>query len=536
MKKFLLGLFIGQLVLLYAQENREKEEEKQPIEIIHADKLVLDEKYPGLKLLVGDVMLKHKNAVLTSDKALVDLKENFAEAIDNVNLDQDTLHLEAGILRYDGNREFAVAIDKVLLTDSTMQLHTDTLYYDLKNKTAYYNSGGTIIDSANILQSRTGRYYAGKDLYEFIGNVHLQNPEYQIESAHLNYNTRDKSAVFYGPTTIKSERSFIYAEKGFYDTKNDIAWFTQNTFLQSENSSLRADSVYMDKERSFYSATGHVQMKDTKNKTLVFAGYAEQWKAKDSVFLTENPVIVSYEEDKDTLYIRAENMYLRGKQNKREFFASPQVLFLQNTFSGRADSLYRSEEKKIIELLRHPVLWTEDAQITGSKILIKYDSTGRQPDSLIIPSNVFIIQKDSAGYNQIKGNLLKGKFIDGKLRHITITGNTEMIYYVRDEKDNLIGIDKSVCSEMELYLDENGKMEKVVLKEEPQGTTYPPDQFPEKIKLLEGFQWLGDQRITSARQLLEGNIPAFTPPSMRSVETEITKEKLKLPKRLMQGL
>jgi len=529
---FFLALWIGGWGI-FAQSGKD---DKETIEIVHADKLILDEKYPGLKLLVGNVILKHKNAVLTSDKALVDLEENFAEAIDNVTLThEDTLTLKSGIVRYDGNSEMAFAIDRVWLTDPQMQLQTDTLYYDLKDKKAWYTSGGIIRDSVNVLESKAGYYFVDEQLYEFMGNVRITNPDYRIFSARLDYNTAAKTARFYGPTKITDDKGFIYAEKGFYDTRNDIAWFTRNAYMESGASSLKADSVYMDKNREFYSASGHVRMNDTVRKTMVLAGYAEQWKAQDSVYLRDKPVVISYEQ-KDTLYIAARQMIMRGEKDAREFFAYPAVRFYREGFSGRADSLYRSEIKRNIELHRFPVIWTEDSQITGDSIIIQYDTLGQNPDSLFIPSGVFIIQQDSAGYNQIKGNDLKGKFRDGKLRYIQIVGNTEMIYHVRDEKDNLVGIDRSICSRMEMFLDEEGKMEKVILRDQPQGTTYPPDEFPQALKILDGFQWLGDRRITSAEELLEGEKAEFEKPRMKPVRSEDKPPPVKLPEKLFKGL
>ncbi len=530
-KKFFLCLFFFQGILMFSQE------QEKSIEVKHADDLILDEKYPDLKLLSGNVILRHKDAVLTSEKALLDIKNNFAEAIGGVELKQgDSLNVKAEIIRYDGNREIGVALGKVYMTDPKMSLRTDTLYYDLRNKIAYYDSGGIIQDSANTLKSRTGKYLANQRQYQFTGNVLLTNPDYTIESAHLNYNTENGQATFFGPTEIRGNNGFIYAEKGFYDTQNDQAWFTRHVFMRSGSSEMHADSVYMDKATEFYSATGNVRMKDTVNKVMAYAGYVEQWKKQDSVYLTQNPVIIHYEQNQDSLFLAADRIFIRGPKEKREFFAFPRVRFFQKGFSGRADSLYRSEILNIIELHKNPVVWTEDSQITGREIIIQYDSTGRKPDSLIIPENVFIIQKDSAGYNQIKGNKLEGKFIEGKLRKIKISGNTEIVYYVRDEDDNLVGIDKSVCSYIEISLDENGQIETVKLIEEPEGTTYPPDKVPEQITRLDGFVWMGDRRIRSASDLIQYKKDDFNKPEMKSVKETDQNEKFKIPKKFFKGL
>ncbi len=501
-----------------------------PIEVLHADRMILKKEYPDLKLLEGHVQLRHKDALLTCDKALLDTKHNFAEAIGNVVLNQgDTLRLYAGILRYDGSRDFSMAIDRVRLYDPTMQLETDTLYYDKRRGTAFYRSGGVIRDSVNVLRSRVGKYFVREKRYEFINRVKITNPDYTILSAHLDYNTHRRTARFFGPTKILSNRNMVYAERGQYNMRDSTAWFTRNAFVRDSKTWTAADSIYSDRQRQFYSATGHVRIKDSLNKVLILAGYAELWQGKDSVMLDRDPVVINYE--KDTFYLAAKHIMTARHDSIRLLWAYPSVAFYQKGFSGRADSLFQSSATHRIELYRNPVLWNNDSQITGDTIFVRNDAKGRHIDSLIIPSGVFIIQKEPAGYNQIKGKKLKGKFRNGRLRHIDITGNTETIYYLRDDQNRLNGIDRSVCSEINMELDTTGQAERIYLRDKPQGTTYPPGKIPEHLKKLSGFNWRGDERIRSAADLLKGRKPDFLPPKQKPIAAPENnrKNKIRLP-------
>ncbi len=512
-------------------------QETEPIEVLHADRMVILKQFPGQKLLKGNVRLKHKNAILTCDQAILDTDKNFAEATGNVMLNQgDTLKLQSEILRYDGQNDFALALQKVRLTDPQMSLQTDTLAYDRLKDIAYYRSGGFIRDSVNTIKSQTGKYYPSEKRYEFIGNVVIVNPDYEIRSTHLDYNTQTRISHFYGPTKIISPSgNYIYAQKGFYDSRNDSGWFKNNAFVRSASSWLSADSIYADKSKGFFSASGNVKMQDDKNKIIALAGYAEQWEKTDSTVLKTNPLVISYEE-KDTLYTAAENIFIRKRDTSRTVWAFPDVRFFQNEFSGRCDSLYRNPYKHTIELYHSPVLWNEDTQITGKEIIIKLDSLNRRADSLLIPENVFIAQKDSAGFNQIKGEKLFGKFIDNKLRKIRIIGNAETLYYLRDDNGKPVGIDKSACSEIEIETDTLGQVEKIYLREEPSGTTYPPDKFPAELKKLPGFKWLGNLRIRSKEDLINGrNTKIIQPREVNNKEQPLTNPRL-LPKRLFKRL
>lgn len=515
---------------LWGTAAQEKDSTDAPIEVLHADRMILKKEYPDLKLLEGHVQLRHKDALLSCDKALLDTKHNFAEAIGHVELNQgDTLRLYAGVVRYDGTRDFALAMDDVRLYDPTMELQTDTLFYDKRQGTAFYRSGGVVRDSVNELRSQVGKYYVKENRYEFIRQVKLTNPDYTILSAHLDYNTQTRTARFYGPTRIMNDRSSIYAEHGQYNMRDSTAWFSGHAFVRNQNTWTAADSIYSDRQRDFYSATGHVRIKDSLNKVLILSGYAEWWQDKDSVMLTRDPVVIHY--DRDTFYLAAERILSVRHDSLHFLWAYPRVAFYQKEFSGRADSLYQSSVTRRIEMYRRPVLWNNDSQIAGDTIFVVNDSTGKRIDSLLIPSGVFIIQREPAGFNQIKGKRLKGKFRDGRLRHVDITGNTETVYYLRDDKQQLTGIDRSVCSEINMDLDSTGQAVRIYLRTKPQGTTYPPDQMPEQLKKLNGFDWRGDERITGPDDLLKGRKPDFMPPPMKPIAEPLDEEE-KIPFRL----
>jgi hypothetical protein len=114
-------------------------------------------------------------------------------------------------------------------------------------------------------------------------------------------------------------------------------------------------------------------------------------------------------------------------------------------------------------------------------------------DSIKVLYNAFIIDKDSIGYNQIKGRNLYGKFEENDLRFVRIVGNSEVIHFVRDEEKNLIGIEKTTCSEIHFVL-RDGKIETSTFLTQPDGQTYPPSQLPENVRKLRGFIWRENEK------------------------------------------
>ncbi len=500
-----LFFFLFSFNFLIAQNNTEKEENTDLIHIIYADYATTNAQYPGKQLLSGNVQIEHNKAMLFCDKAIVDKLENSAIAVGNVRLVQgDTIEMTAGYINYDGNTSFAKATRKVFLKDTKMNLNTDTLYFDRKKQEVYYTSGGTIHDSINTLTSKIGRYFMEEKKFRFINNVHIINPDYQVQSYQLDYFTDSAISNFYGPTKIYNNKSYIYAEKGHYDSRNKISWFVKNAFIKDRHTIIRGDSLYYNQKISYATANKNVVMHDSINNTWVFSDYGQYWGKKDSVEVTQKPLLVTVSE-KDTVFFRATKFLVAGKKNNRKLWGYDNSRFYSKDFSGRCDSLYRNDSLRIMKLMKKPVVWNAKSQITGNKIIIKNDSLNKV-DSLIIPKNVFIIQKDTLAYNQIKGNKLFGKIINQKIDNVNIYGNAEVIYYLREDDGKLIGIEKNKSSRIYIKFD-NGEIDRIRFFLQVDGTIYPEKEL--NPKTFKGFNWRGDERILSKQDILEGFIPVY---------------------------
>jgi hypothetical protein len=166
--------------------------------------------------------------------------------------------------------------------------------------------------------------------------------------------------------------------------------------------------------------------------------------------------------------------------------------------SGKCDSLHSNSKTALTKLIGNPILWNAESQITGDLMHLIGDNKTRKIDSLKVFNNTFLISKDTlgTGYNQVKGLNLFGKFRDGKLHDVDIIKNTEAIYYARNSANELVGIDKSVSSRINLII-ENNRVENITLFKNVQSDSYPEDELAENDRKLKGFVWRGDERIKS---------------------------------------
>ena len=478
--------FFFSLNALYAQSKR--------ITIVHSDNSVVDEeKLPGATVFLGNVFIRHEGISLQCTKAVHYTKENYIKAYGNVVLNQgDTITQHSSYTEYNGNTKKALSWGNVVIKDPKMTLTTDTLRFDREKQVLYYRHGATIRDSINVLTSDIGNYYLENNKFQAISNVVLTNPDYVLRSGQLDYYTDSGKAYLYGKTTITSKDNFIYCEKGFYDTKKDISYFTKNARIIYDDREIFADSLYYNRNTGFASANKNFKIIDTISNVVVKGNYAEYYEKKDSAFAIDRAVAIT-NTDKDSLFIHGDTLLVTGKPEQKIIRAYHHVKFFKTDMSGKCDSIHYNQLTGLTQLFRDPVVWSNESQITGDTIQLLSNKKTDQLDSLKVLQNAFIIQKDSIGFNQIKGRNILGKFIDNDLRIVKVVGNSEIIHFVRNEKKELIGIEKTTCSSI-LFELKDGEIISAKFLTKPEGETYPPSKLPENVRKLRGFIWREDEK------------------------------------------
>ncbi len=523
----LIFLFFSIFFLSLSAQEKAEPEEKQ-INIVYGANFTKDEaQFPGASIFSKDderqVQFEHQGADLWCDIAIFYSAENKLRAIGNVRLQQgDSIEMNSGKINYDGNTKIAKAWQNVDLTDGKMILTTDTLYFNREKQESFYNSGGKVVDSANTLTSKIGTYFMELKKVQFQDSVHIDNPEYTIDSKQLDYYRISKNAYMYGPSTIIGEEYTIYCERGFYDTTIEQGYGVKNTTINYSNRIIEGDSVYFDKATSFASATNNITVTDTINDGVIRAHYAEVFKEKDSVFATKRAVAISLVQQ-DSLYIHGDTLMITGPPEDRLLRAFRNAKFFKTDMSGKCDSIHSKEKTGVTRLITNPVIWNVDNQMTGDTIHIISDLKTEKLDSLKVIENAFIIAFDTigkVGYNQAKGVNLYGKFIENELKIIDLVRNTEVIYYMYNDDDELIGIDKTICSKIRLEM-ANSDIEDITFYVNPDGNIFPEGDLPVEGRKLKGFIWRGEERIYSKEEIFDEDDNTITLVKIRGIDNPI---------------
>lgn len=506
MKRILFLCLYLSSIITFSQEKKKIIIENA--EIQYAD----EEKTPGATILLGNVRIKHDGINLTCQQALFYKKENFFKAIGNVLIKQgDTITQTSDYADYDANAKQALSWGNVVLKDPTMTLTTDTLQFDRINQKLFYQDYATIKDVTNTLKSKNGNYYLENKKFTATTRVTVINPEHNLASNHLDYYTNSGLAYLYGPSTITNTQNEnkLYSERGFYNTKTDISYFTKNAKLFLKERTVEGDSLYYDKNRGFASATNNIKVIDTVQNFISKGNYAELFEQKDSLFIIKRAVAISII-NKDSMFIHGDTLLVTGKPKKRVIRTYHNVKIFKSDLQGKCDSIHTNQETGYTKMYRSPVIWSDQNQITGDSIYLQSNLETEKLDSLKVFNNAFIVSKDSLAkedFNQIKGRNMFGKFDANKLKFLLVKGNAESIYFNRNAETQVLEtITKEVSSNIEFTLD-NGQIQSIKYLKSSDGKTYPPSELDLEGRKIKGFIWREDEQPKSKNDIFikDGN-------------------------------
>ena len=161
-----------------------------------------------------------------------------------------------------------------------------------------------------------------------------------------------------------------------------------------------------------------------------------------------------------------------------------------------ADSAQFCTADSTLTLFRDPILWSDNQQILGEKIIFFLnDSTIEHAE--VIGQALFIQDNDSLHYNQITGREMYAWFKDGEIDKADVKGNVLAIFYPEDDADSsMIGMNSLECSHLTIHFKQR-TVESIVVHGRSSGVMYPMSKLEEKKMYLSNFNWFDRLRPLS---------------------------------------
>jgi len=492
----------------------------QLVEILKTDRFGYQRKdsLTELDLLAGNVMIRQGKTTFEADSIVHNKKANIVEAFGRIHInDNDSVHTYSDYLLYHTDTKIATLKKKVRLTDRKASLFTEELEYDLSQKIANYRKGGRVVSGNSVLTSKEGTYFADiKDIY-FRHNVVLKDPQYNLRSDSLLYNSASEIVTFISKTLIQDSTRTIVTSDGYYDMRNKYAYFGMRPVIRDGSLSITANEAETDDKTGINKFRGNAVLIDSAEGIIVIANYMEVSRNDNSFFATQQPLMILKQES-DSIYISADTLFsgkisslkndslslkdtIKGKvvidtkkndSTDRFFHAYHHVRIFSDSLQAVSDSLFYSGKDSIFRLFNNPVVWASNSQLTGDTIYLY--TKNKKADRLFVFENALAINRSGDNrYNQLRGNRLNGVFNEGVIDYMRARGNAESIYYVTDEADLLVGINKAQGDVIDLrFL--NKELNRVVIINDVKGTLSPPGMMSETDKQLKDFKWLETRR------------------------------------------
>jgi lipopolysaccharide export system protein LptA len=459
------------------------------------------------------------------------------EAFGHVHInDNDSIDTYSDYLRYLGNDKKAYLKGNVKLTDGHGTLTTPDLDYDLNTHIGIYTKTGKVVSDKSVLTSTEGYYYGEtKDVY-FKKNVVMVNPDYNVTTDTLLFNTYTNVATFIVPTIIKSgDKRKIYTSDGYYDMANKKAYFGKRPHIEDSTTILDANEVASNDSTKESEASGNVVYKDTAQGVTIFSNNLKTNGNQSSFLATQKPVMV-IKQDKDSVYMAADTFFSARLSNLRKYRTVPVILdslpatdsivisdsakakqdsakdrffeayynvkIFSDSLQAVGDSLFYSSEDSAFRLFKDPVVWSQESQISGDTIYLF--TLNKKPKHISVFENAISVQKVGPDYyNQVKGRTINGYFLNGEIDSVRAKGNAESIYYGQDDSSKFIGVNRATADVIDMYFADR-QAEKVVFRSNLIGTSYPMRQMNPAEMRLRNFKWL-DERRPKTKYDLFGN-------------------------------
>lgn len=500
-----------------------------------------------------NITLTDQQSVLTTDRLTFYREEDYGYYQGGGKLVDGESVLTSEIGYYYPNRDMAYFRKDVVLDNPDYHLETDTLGYNTETKEAFFLTITNIKSKDGNIQTTSGSYDTENSKVNLFERSTVEDSSYTLTADSLYYIDEDNIGLARGNVVVEQEDSSlqIRGDFGRFNRDTDRSLVTQNavaiqffdddtlfifadTLLSGKEIRLTPipedslaldslaidslgqdslmvpeivlDSATMDSLRRDSIITVPVQVPDSSIEEISAQLFDSTPDSADYSFnppqLIARDTIEAYAALTDTLALSQDSVDIgpplpppppvpMDTQEVRVFRAYYNVRFFMNDMQGRADSLVYYYDDSLIYLFDDPVLWSEQNQITGDTIIIWMKNN--EADSMWIGKDGFLVsQEDTVGFNQIKGKELRVKFENNEIDWMHVVGNSESIYFVKDNKDTLQnsyqGMNQSLSQEMKMFFEAN-EVKKILFLSKPEGTFSPMFEVLFEPNRLEGMQW-----------------------------------------------
>ena len=492
---------------------------------VFADALEYDSDSSKAKL-IGNIQLNKNKSKLFTDTLFYDMNKKLAIYKDGGIFYSGETQLSSKLGSYNTETYLATFKDSVIVIDSDFALRSDTLSFDTEKEVLFFHAPTRLkTDSADIYtesgfyETLTGKadfiqkaqYKKGVEtaIADTIRLIEEQKKYFLLGNAILKDTLRlatgevivfseisDQLDIFGSAHYVDYEKiQDIKADSIRYNKKEGTYTTRGRSFINDPPQFLEANQVDYQESTGFGLAFGDIIWRDTSENitlysdTLLYQKDKEYFKAYNKGI--ERPLMIVLL-DNDSLFMSAKTFFsirpdTTGLDSTRIFVADKEVRVFKSDLQAVCDSLSYNPTDSLISMFKNPVAWTDTSQFSADTLILTNGNEGIKEINMS-GNSIIINELDSIFYNQIQGKTIDAFFIEKNLNQMTAKGNAEVVYYIKDEENAYVGVDKTSCGYMNIYFGDN-EVEKIVFYVKPKTQVVPMLKADHLKMRLSGFRW-----------------------------------------------
>ncbi len=473
-------------------------------------------------------ILKRQTMTLSSLRGTYDVASKRAFFYDQVVIVDEDFRLTCDSLDYDTDIDRAYFISETYITQGNKQIYCEDGYYDLVQKRAFFTQNAVVREDDQVAIADNILVSESDSIVTLTGAARVEDSESQAEGDEIIFNNGSGDIFINGNGRYENDDNLIQGPSIQYNEKTEDLLTTGRSTVQNEKGLLIADTIEYSKVEDLGYARGTVEWVDTTENRIL---YSESLYYRDSSEFVKavkedlRPLLIQ-EVDGDSMYVSSDTLISAKPSDTLSYLqAMGQVVIFKSDLQAICDSLYYSDVDSTFTLFGNPICWSDTTQFVGDTIVIALKND--EVSEIIAKKNAFITSKNIGDYyDQIKGRYIHTFLDSNELRLMHIKGNAESIYMIKDDDDAYVGPNKTLCSHMTFYFEDND-LDSIKFYSQPESKMTPMSKATDAELKLGGFLWETKRRPLTSVGLREKQLAGprkesdLNAPDMDVFETEV---------------
>lgn len=482
------------------------------------------------------VVLKHKDQQLFTDILEYDLKTRvahynsgglllseeaklksrsayyYAETGDTYFKDSVIVLMKEGLNLYSDTLLYKTRIYTVefkgptLIEQDSLQIFCDEGYYKIEEQKSYFGNYPKYKKGAQVAEAKDIYYESKFNRITLVKNAHIKDDSQEATADSIVIDDiTGEVLLFKNAHYVEGERE-LKGEQIAYNRKTKSLQVKGNPRVTESGREIVSQLIKYDGHTDMGVAIGHVVVSDTAEGYSIVCDtfyYGKKEKSFKAIGVLHRAYIANAFEE-DSLFLSADHLESAQKTIKEDSIqimtAKGRVLIWSQSLSASCDSLYYTTLDSSFHLFGEPVMWSDSAQLSGDTIRLQL--AHKKLSDVFLSPPAFIINRDNDYFNnQVKGKEIIGHFEESRIRYMTVDGNAESVYFLKDDDKGYIGTNFIQCSNMKLFFNEEKKIDFIDFFNKPKGIIMPLSEG--RSKFLEGYFPRYDEQPMSLEEIIQ---------------------------------